>query len=251
MKSAFILGLLLMLGTPQEVITASFRTTGGGGGSPTVTSAVCVANTGTATANCALAATVVVGDLLVIKSKTANSGGTPAMAITYSGTTPCTASAIIAPVLQGNGPGTFAVAESGCIVTTGGTITPVATWTGGGVAGSFTDIQAFTIHTSTTWKSTFVDKTATNVASSTSTTCSTGTTAATTTANDFIYATCDVFNAAQTWGALGGFTQYAAASRNTAGAYYKVVTSTGTQTAAIPLSSTDFGAGLIAAFASN
>jgi hypothetical protein len=66
-----------------------------------------------------------------------------------------------------------------------------------------------------------------------------------------VIAVCQVFNAGQTWGALAGFTQQSSASRNTTGFYWKPVTSTGTQTATIPLSTTDFGLGFIVALKSN
>jgi hypothetical protein len=227
---------------------------GAAGPTITVTSAVCVGtNTTSGTAgniaNCTLGASGAVGDLLIVRSKTASSG---AATVTYSftGTSSCTLTTVNPPAFQPNGGGTFTVASAGCIITTTGANTPVATWTGSSTF--FTDIEAFTIHTTTSWKTTFVDAVSTPVvATTTGVTCPTGTTAATTTANDFILATCDVFNAGQTWGALSGFTQYAAASRNTAGIYYKTVTSTGTQTAIVPLSTTDFGVGMIAAFASN
>lgn len=222
---------------------------GGGGPTITVTSAVCVPSSASAQfASCTLGASGAVGDLLVVRSKTA-SAAAATVAYSFSGTSSCTLTTVNPAIFQGNGTGTFTVASAGCIITTAGANTPVATWTGS--LASFTDIEAFTVHTTNTWKTTFVDQVASNVGTSTSTSCPTGTTTATTTANDFILATCDSFNAGQTWGALAGFTQYAAASRNTAGIYYKTVTSTGTQTATVPLSVSDFGVGMIAAFASN
>lgn len=221
---------------------------GGGGPTITVTSAVCVGSAVAQLASCTLGASGVVGDLLVIRSKTASTAAAT-VAWSFSGTSSCTPTTVNAATFQGNGTGTFTVASAGCIITTAGANTPMATWTGS--TSFFADIEAFTVHTTNTWKTTFVDQVQANVGTTTSTSCPTGTTTATTTANDFILATCDVFNAGQTWGALAGFTQYATASRNTAGIYYKTVTSTGTQTAIVPLSATDFGVGMIAAFASN
>jgi hypothetical protein len=173
-------------------------------------------------------------------------GGTQDPVWTFSGTSSCTPTQVVAPITQSNG-GPFRITISACIITTAGANTPVITWT----VGNFTDIEAFTVHTTNTWKTTFLDQTQNNIQATTSTSCPTGTTAATTTANDFILATCDTFTAGQTWGALAGFTQYATVSRNTAGTYYKVVTSTGTQSTTVPLSATDFGVGIIVAFASN
>lgn len=223
-------------------------TAGGGAPTITVTSAVCVSSIVGGAASCTFGASGAVGDLAIFRSKTAS---TIAASVTwsFSGTSSCTPTTVNAATFQANGGGTFTVASAGCIITTAGANTPVATWTGGTI--NFTDIEAFTIHTTNTWKTTFVDQVASNVGTTTSTSCPTGTTSATTTANDFILATCDVFNAGQTWGALALYTQYVAASRNTAGIYYQVVTSTGTQTATVPLSASDFGVGMIAAFASN
>jgi hypothetical protein len=133
-----------------------------------------------------------------------------------------------------------------CIVTTPGAASPVVTWFGSDAA--FTDIKVGTYHTTTSWAPNFVDKVATNVATESSTRCSTGTIAATTNADDLIVATCDNFNAAQTWEPLDGFTLRANSSRNTTGWYDTRVSSNGTQTATIPLSSSDLGVGMIAAF---
>lgn len=248
--------LLFLLFSPQ-----SFPTPGpgvapqtGGGGAPTITAttALCVGSASAAAANCTLGASGAVGDLLFVKSKSASVTNTATVAFTFSGTASCTPSTVVAPASawQLNGTGVFIEGWSACIITTAGANIPVATWTGAG--GTFTDIQAWTFHTTNTWKTTFLDQVSTPViATVTATTCPTGTTAATTTANDLVIATCDVFNAGQTWGALAGFTNLAGASRNTGGVYYKSVTSTGTQTTTVPLSTTDFGVGIIAAFASN
>lgn len=249
----YLLGLLIFIPTHGQMLQSiSNARHVSSGPTITVTSAVCTATGVANTATCTLAASAAVGDLLIIKSKSSGTAsGTNTIAITYGGTAACTAAQVIAPTQQTNGGASFVVAESGCIVTAAGAAAPIVTWVGTFIGGTFVDIEAFTVHTTNTWKTTFVDQVATNVVATTSTSCPTGTTAATTTATDFIFATCDVFNAAQTWGTLAGFTQYAAASRNTAGAYYKSVSSTGTQTATVPLSATDFGVGMIAAFASN
>ena len=78
----------------------------------------------------------------------------------------------------------------------------------------------------------------------------TGTTAATSNPNDLIVAVCDNYNVQESWDTLPGFTSRPASSTSTTGWYDTTVTSTGTQTANIPLSSSDVGAGMIAAFAS-
>lgn len=230
------------------------------GSSPTitVTSAVCVAGTGAVTANsCTLGASGAVGDLLIVASKAAASANTATIGYSFTGTSSCTLTPVIASgagTYQPNSGAsqTFISALAACIITTSGANTPTVTWTGTTTGGTaFTDIQAFTVHTTNTWKTTFTDQTATSVAATSTTSCPTGTTSATINANDFIVANCENFTAGQTWGALTGFTQYASASRNTAGLYYKSVTSTGTQSASIPLSASDWGVGMIAAFASN
>lgn len=247
------LAILLFLG--QSLFAQSFPAPGpgvygsaGGGPTITVTSAVCVGSAATVGASCTLGAAGVVGDLLIVRSKT-GSAAAATVAYSFSGTSSCTLTTVNPAAFQATGANNFTVASAGCIITTAGATTPVATWTGSGAF--FTDIEAFTIHTTNTWKTTFVDQVATNIGTVASTSCPTGTTAATTTSNDFILAACDVFAVGQTWGALAGFTQYAAASRNTAGIYYQTVTSTGTQTATVPLSGSDIGVGMIAAFASN
>jgi hypothetical protein len=123
----------------------------------------------------------------------------------------------------------------------------VITWFG--ADGAFTDIKVGTYHARTSWAPNFVDRVATNVATESSTRCPTGTIAATANVDDLVVATCDNFNAAQTWGPLNGFTSRTGSSRNTAGWYDATVSSTGTQTATIPLSFSDLGVGMIAAFA--
>jgi hypothetical protein len=149
---------------------------------------------------------------------------------------------------QDNGSGHFITSASGCIITATGTNTPVATWTG--TDGSFTDIEAFTISTTSTWKSTFLD-TVLAAKATTSTTACPATAITTTNANDFVVAVCQVFNAGQTWGTLSGYTNAATASRNTTGIYYKSVSATGSQTATVPLSAADYGLSFIISFASN
>lgn len=224
-------------------------TSGGGAPTITVTSAVCNGTANAASTSCTLGASAAVGDLLIIKSKSAALTLTETVVFSFSGTASCTPTSVLAETQQPNGSGTFTVAIAGCIVTAAGASIPVATWTG--TSPFFSDIEAFTVHTTNTWKTTFVDQVASNPSATSSTSCGTGTTSATTTANDFILATCDNFNVGETWGTLTGFTSYVAAERSTAATYYKSVTSTGTQTATVPLSAADFGLGVIVAFASN
>lgn len=235
--------------TMQQAVIMSPQPSSGGGPTITVTSTVLCVGTGASnTANCTLGASGTAGDLLIVRSKTGSTvAGT--VAWSFSATSSCTLTTVNAATFQANGGGTFTVASAGCIITTAGANIPIATWAGS--SGGFTDIEAFTVHTTNTWKTTFVDQVASNIGTTTSTSCPTGTTTATTTANDFILATCDVFNVGQTWGALALYTQYVAASRNTAGIYYQVVISTGPQSTTVPLSASDFGVGMIAAFASN
>ena len=183
----------------------------GGGTLATITYAAahCVGSTSTATASCALAASGAVGDLLVLASKSSTVVNTATAAVSFSGTASCSSpTQVIAPQWQPNGSGHFSAVLFACIITTAGATTPAVTWTGGD--GSFTDIVAGTYHTTASWKSTFVDKSASNIVVTASTGCPTGTTAATTNANDLIVATCNNFNVAETWGTLAGFTNRAA-----------------------------------------
>jgi hypothetical protein len=233
---------------PQEVIYARFKPSSGGAPTITVTSAFCVGNGGATTATCTLAASAAVGDLLVLISKSATSVST--VTWTFTGTPACTPTNSIAPsaaTTQTNG-GTFIAAIAGCIVTSAGAAIPIATWTG---SPTFTDIQAFTVHTTNTWKTTFTDQTASSVSATSTTSCPTGTTSATTNANDFILVVCENFNSANTATTLGGYTFFTGASRNTSRVYYQSVTSTGTQSATSTLSTADFSVGMIVAFASN
>jgi hypothetical protein len=137
----------------------------------------------------------------------------------------------------------------GCIITTGGANTPVATWTL--TTASFTDVMAAVYHTTGTWNSTFIDQSAISLNNTSTTTCPTGTTAATTNAHDLLVAICLNFNVGETWGALSGYTNRAGSSRNTSAWYDSTTSTTGTQSTTIPLSSTDFSLGMIAAFASS
>lgn len=216
----------------------------------TVTSSVCVNSDPSQSVTCTWPSSGAVGDLAVFISKSATAAGTWTPTWTFTGTAPCTPTQVVAPTVQPNGGGTFVKTIYACIITTAVAAAPNILWT---VSSSvFTDIETFTVHTSNTWKTAFVDQVSTPiVATVTSTSCPTGTTAATTNANDFILATCDVFNAGQTWGTLALYTQYPAASRNTAGVYYAIATSTGAKSAIVPLSVSDFGVGMLVAFASN
>jgi hypothetical protein len=252
--------ILLLLSLPVAAQTMQMGTNAvpnptGGGGGPTITltSAVCTGNAASLTVNCTLGASAAVGDLLLILTKSSSLVGTATVAYSFTGTASCTPTAILAPgtaTFQSNGSGHFITAMAGCIITTAGANVPQAVWTGADA--SFSDIEVGVYHTTNTWKTTFLDQISTpNIATATATTCPTGTTASTTNANDLIIATCQVFNVGQTWGTLSGFTSRAALERNTTGWYDKSVTSTGTQTATVPLSVTDFGLGFIVAFASN
>jgi hypothetical protein len=233
---------------PQHIVHAT-----SGGPAPTITygSTACVNNASAASANCPMSGSVAVGDLLVVVSKTesATSGTTAAMSFADIVSCSSPTQVIPASTFQSNGSGHFSTAMFACIVTTAGAATPIVTWTGGDAG--FTDIAVATYHTTNSWKTTFVDQTASSVAATVTTGCPTGTTATTTNANDLIVATCQNFNVGETWGTLSGFTNRGNSSRNTVGWYDKSVSATGTQSTTIPLSSTDVGIGMIAAFASN
>ena len=214
------------------------------------TGASCTHSSLAVAASCTLAAPASIGDLEVITSKSSSNTVSVKAVLTFSGIASCSkATQVIPPdgaTWQPNGPGHFVTTMFACVVTTPGSASPVVTWFGSDAA--FTDIKVATYHTTTSWAPNFVDKVATNVATESSTRCPTGTIAATTNAGDLIVATCDNFNAAQTWEPLNGFALRTNSSRNTTGWYDTTVSSTATQTATIPLSSTDLGVGMIAAF---
>lgn len=248
MRTALVLAMLIYA---QSFPAPGPGTHGAAPVGPTIaiTSATCAGTSpGHNTDTCTLGATAAVGDLYVVASKTDSTSATASIAYSSSA---CTLVPSIAPTFQTNGSGKFNYAQAACIVTTAIADAPLVTWTGAGVDNGFTDIQAFTVHTSNTWKTTFLDQKATNVAATTSTSCATGTTAATTNANDWLLATCSVFNVGQTQGSLSGYTSLTTVSSTTVLNYGKSVTSTGTQAATVPLSGSDFGLGAIVAYASN
>lgn len=228
---------------------------GGGAtaGGPTisiVTAASCNGSSGTAAGTCTNTGASVIGDLIILVSKSqSNSSGAT---IAFTGTLPCTPTAVIAPSVatwQSNGPAHFIAAIYACIVTSAVTAAPIGTWTSG--TGGFTDLRVGTYHSTAGWKVAFADQNMQVISATSQVSCTTGTTPATTSANELIVATCDVFNNSQTWNALATYTSQTVVESTSAGWYSKQVSSTGTQTAAIVLSAADFGLGMIATFASN
>lgn len=226
---------------------------GGGAGAPTlsiVTTASCNGSSGTAAATCTNTGASAIGDLVIFVSKSqSNSSGAT---IAFTGTLPCTPTAVIAPSVatwQSNGPAHFIAAIYACIVTSAVTAAPIGTWTSG--TGSFTDLRVGTYHSTAGWNATFADQNAQSISASSQTACSTGTTPPTTSPNELIVATCDVFNNSQTWNTLATYTSQTVVESSSAAWYSKQVSVTGTQTAAIVLSAADFGFGMIATFASN
>jgi hypothetical protein len=212
----------------------------------------CATSATSASASCTLSAAGAVGDLLIINSKASSSSSTASAAVSFSGTAPCASTTtVIAPsfsTFQSNGGG-FIAAMYACIITTASTATPKVTWTGGN--GFVSSITVATYHTGTSWKTTFVDQTNTNVSSSSLGSCSTGTTSVTTNAVDLVVAICMNADNSQTWRALAGFTNRAASSLSFTGWYDRYVSTKSAQTALIPFSSADYSVGMIAAFASN
>lgn len=216
----------------------------------TYTGANCTGNASSAAASCTLNASGAVGDLLVIVSKSSSATNSVTAALTFSATSSCSSpTQVVAPTWQSNGGAHFSATMFACVITTAGANVPVVTWTG--VDGTFTDIAVATYHTTTSWKSTFTDQTATNIAATSTASCPTGTTSTTNNATDLVLALCTNFNAGQTWGTLSGYTNRANSSRNTTGWYDTSVTVTGAQSATVPLSASDYGLGMIVAFASN
>jgi len=218
----------------------------------TYTGAACTGHSSSVTASCTLVAPASAGDLEVITSKSSSNTASVTAVLTFSDTVSCsTPKQVISPgaaTWQTNGGGHFIITMFACIVSSAGAASPVVTWFG--TDATFTDIKVATYHTATSWASHLVDKVATNKETTSSTSCSTGTTAATANPNDLIVAVCDNYNVQESWDTLSGFTSRPASSTSTSGWYDTTVSSTGTQTANIPFSSSDAGAGMIVAFAS-
>lgn len=240
----FFLLLLLQLGFPGP---GTPHTTASG---PTITYVQgCVNLASATTVTCALGSNVTSGNLLVVVSKAQNNSGTGTPAFTSSAGVSCTWVQAVPVTLIGTGT-PFDATMYTCLVPSTGAQTVSVTWTGT-TGGPFTDLTVAEYSTSTSWNSTVLDQQASSLNSASTTSCVTGTTSATTNANDLVVAVAENFNAGQTWGALAGFTNRAASSRNTVGFYDKVVTATGTQSTTIPLSAADSSTGMIAAFRSN
>ena len=221
-----------------------------GSGGPTITYVQGCVNSATAvTVTCALGSNITSGNLLVVTSKSQNNSGTGIPTFTSSLGIGCTWVQAVPTTLIGTGT-PFNASMYTCLVPSTGAETVSVTWAGT-TGGPFTDITIAEYSTSTSWNSTVLDQSASSLNSASTTSCATGTTSATTNPNDLIIAVCENFNSAETWGALAGFTNRSGSSRNTSGFYDRVVTSTGTQSATIPLSTADSSTGMIAAFKSN
>lgn len=216
-----------------------------GGGTPTITRVqACVNSAVSATVNCVMGSNIASGNLLVVTSKTGSATvATPV--ITSSAGVACTWNTVATST---NVLAAFTGTLGYCNIPSGGAETVTLTWSG--PVGTFTDIAVAEYHTTNTWVSPALDVSANLVNSTPSTTCSSGTSGATSNANDLVVGLCECFNSAQTWGAATGYTNYAAASRNTTGWYDKVVTSTGTQSFSTTIIS-DISWGIVAAFKSN
>jgi hypothetical protein len=205
----------------------------------------CVGSAASTAATCATNINIASGNLLVVRTKTSSSGSTATVTLSISaGTGACGtwSYAINATTLNGN----FQNAVGYCIVSGSGTATIQAAWTNG--TGILTDISVAEYQPASAWGSPVLDGSAVyTITSPAQSTCPTGN-ITTTNANDLLVAVCDVWNNAQTWNALPGWTNEANSERNTSGWYDQYVTSTGTQSAAIPLSVNDTGTGIILAF---
>ncbi len=241
-----LLGLLMLL---QYIPTNPHSPVSGAPAGPTITltSSVCKGNAALPAATCTLASSAAVGDLLLLLTKT-ESDPLASVAFTYAGVPACTPTAVISEVFQTSA-SKFSVGLYGCIVTTAGAAAPIATWTG--ASGNFTDIVAAVYHTTNTWKSTFVDRSASSVNVTSIASCPTGSTAATTTATDLVIVICSNFNTSETLGTLAGYTGRSALSTDSTQWFDKQVSATGVQSATYAMSAADFSVGFIAALASN
>lgn len=219
----------------------------------TYTGVSCTASATGRVASCALSASGAVGDLLVVASKSSSTTSAVGAALSFSGTASCASpAAVISPSSSTwENVGTqFITAMHACVITTAGATTPVITWTG--TTGANTVIQVATYHTVSSWRTSFVDQTISNVTTSTLTNCSTGTTGTTTNANDLIVVVCGVGGSGVTWSTPNdSFTNRATSSSANLGWYDKISSNTAAQTAAISLSGAAGSVGMIAAFASN
>lgn len=202
----------------------------------------------TGTVTCPMGSSIISGNLLNVSSKVGLDAAQPTVTFSSSSGVSCTwVSAVAVTANTGTG-GPFYDAMATCLVPSTGTETVQVAWTG---SESFVDIRVAEYHTSTSWKSPALDQSTSHATTTAGTTCTTGTTPATSNTYDLVVANCDTWNAAQTWGAVSGWTNRATASRNTAGSYDKSVTSTGTQTFSDTSITSDISTGMIAAFMSN
>jgi hypothetical protein len=188
------------------------------------------------TAATAPGVTVSSGQLVVVVSKSQSSalGGTVVISstgVTCPGSWIFPTNVVTAPI-NPTWISTFSTAVAYCVMTSGGTLTATATWSGLTASG-FTDIDVavFTPGGGKTFTGTILDQVSFNGnTGAAGTTCASGTTATTTNSTDLVVGVCHNFNTAQTYTAASGYTLLPTASRNTTSLQFLLTAATGTQT---------------------
>lgn len=181
---------------------------------------------------CAMGSNVTAGDLLVVTSKVASTATGATLAI--SDTTGATWTNLT-PVWN-NATAGFSSSVGWAIAGSTAADTVTVTWSGGTLAG-FVDCTVAEYGSTLGWNSSTLDVSTSAFSATAGTSCASGTSAATTNANDLVIGVCFNFNVAQTYGSVAGYTFESASSRNTTGFYDQPVTSTGTQSITVPVTS--------------
>lgn len=202
----------------------------------------------TASAVCAMGSSVGLGDVIILSSKTAATS-TPTIALSNAGTAVCSWSIIFAPQEVA---AQVAYSTQSCIVSTAGTLTTTATWTGS--SATRTDVSLAEYHSSTGWNvsggGNFIAATS-SVNPTPVTFCTTGATVIQIPAGFLAVAICGQFNAGQTWsGTVGAYTNRTASSNTTTGWYDTIPSVLAAQSFTTSIN-TDIGYGVIVAFAPN
>jgi hypothetical protein len=200
----------------------------------------CVSSAGAASVTCALGS-ITAGNKLLVISKNSSVFG-PALTVGSSAGVSCSWTTLRA-ALDASTSYSYGIAY--CDIPSSGAETVQVSWTGSGNTG-FADI-AVAEYSSSTGFVAGSDGFNFFSAPSSTTTCSSG--SITTTGTDAVVGACLSWNAANTWGAVGGYTQRATSSRNTTG-WYDASPAAGSQSFSATVAS-DTVTGLIVGFKAN
>lgn len=225
---------------PWTVVGAGYRL------GPTVTPvSACTGNNASGrTATCTVSGAGAQGDAMIATSKTNNNSGTAALAITSAS---CSDWQLLVPPNSGGTAAGVNTAMYGCILPAPATPAVTATWTGATASGPFTDLSVKILHSTETWNYPLLDRSTSQVNSTSSTNCPTGSGGVTNNPNDYWIAVCENFLVGETWGTMAGYTNDAAASTNTVGIYTRTPYAVDTLSATVPMSGADKSTGMLVA----